>query len=188
MFSVKFPRRGKSRKMGWVMVGPGICRTWCGSGTLWCRCRCQHVCIRTPLFCVVYPGIAAVVCSALGQACLIVVLCLHRYSTFNSAKVQYTAYYVERYWLTTRSWKNASVAMEIPGKVVELFLTKRVGTVGNWFTVEHSNSIHFFAFYNMWYIFATCATDSDHCVELLFYSIGLFLKNILLLVVLRVTV
>ena len=46
----------------------------------------------TPLFRVVHPGIAAIVYSALGQACSIVVRGLRQYSTFNSAEVQYRAY------------------------------------------------------------------------------------------------
>jgi len=32
-------------------------------------------------------------------------------------------------WLTTGSWKNAYRGLEIPGKVQELFVTNRVGTL-----------------------------------------------------------
>jgi len=51
--------------------------------------------LRTLLFHVVHPGIAAIVCSVLGQVCSIVVHGLCWYNTFNSAKVQYMAYYNE---------------------------------------------------------------------------------------------
>jgi len=81
---------------------------------------------------IVHLSFAAIVCGALGQACSIVVHGLCRYNTFSSAKVQYTAYSLlsaisifKHCWLTTGSWKNASVVLESPG----IFVTKRVATL-----------------------------------------------------------
>jgi len=83
--------------------------------------------IHTPLF-HIHPDIAAIVYSAVGQACSIVVHRLCRYSMCGSAKMQYRAYYSERYCITVghyiaggAAWKNASGVLESPGKAQEFF-------------------------------------------------------------------
>jgi len=52
------------------------------------------MCVSAHLFRIVHPGIAAIVYSAFGQACSIVVRGLRRYSTFSSAKVTAVCLYI----------------------------------------------------------------------------------------------
>jgi len=85
-----------------------------------CGCRRQNMHIRAPL---IHPGIAAIVYSACGHACSIFVCGLCRYTMFNRLKCSIGH--------MTGSWKNASVFLQSPGKVLEFFVTREREPRGN---------------------------------------------------------
>ena len=98
-----------------VLESPEIC--YAMMWTQLCGCRRQNMHIRAPL---IHPSIAAIVYSACGHACSIFVCGLCRYTMFNRLKCSIGH--------MTGSWKNASVFLQSPGKVLEFFCDQRAGT------------------------------------------------------------
>jgi len=91
--------------------------------------RCQNMHILTPLFHIVHPGPAAVVYSALGRACSIVVRGLCWYSTFSTAEVSIVCSVVSDTAVLSAYDMVLEKCFFGPRKVLEFFVTKRVGTL-----------------------------------------------------------
>jgi len=80
-------------------------------------CSVKRILVTAHLYCIIHPGILLLFTVRFGKLFgiwLVTAVCL---------------YILKHHWHTTGSWKNASGVLESPGKVLEIFLTKTVGTL-----------------------------------------------------------